>query len=43
VVGNILGLALRASVQKGKIAEAKTVLGLIQRLTSEGGNFADRS
>jgi hypothetical protein len=43
VVGDILGLALRASVQKGKIAEAKTVLGLIQRLTSDGGEFADRT
>jgi len=43
VVGDILGLALRASVQKGKIAEAKTVLGLIQRLSSDGGEFADRT
>jgi hypothetical protein len=43
VVGDILGLALRASVQKGKIAEAKNVLALIQRLTSDGGEFADRT
>jgi hypothetical protein len=41
VVGDILTLALRAGVQKGKIAEAKATLGLIQRLTSNEGIQAD--
>ena len=43
VVGEVLGLALRANVQKGKIDGAKSVLGLIQRLTGTDGGFADQT
>src|SRR2546427_4842895 len=35
VTGEILGLALRADVQKGKIDEAKAVLALLRRLSGE--------
>ena len=41
VTGDILGLALRAYVQTGKIEEAKGVLHLLQRLTSTEGLEAD--
>jgi tetratricopeptide (TPR) repeat protein len=36
LTGEILALALRANVQKGKVNEAKEILGLLRRLTGEG-------
>jgi hypothetical protein len=41
ITGEVLGLALRASVQKGKIDDAKNILKLMQRLTGEDGLLAD--
>jgi len=38
VTGDILGLALRSHIQLGKIAEAKVVLDLMRRLTSQDGS-----
>src|SRR5207244_5032025 len=42
VTGNILGLALRANVQKGETAKAKSILKLLERLSGDddaiGGN-----
>jgi hypothetical protein len=38
LTGEILGLAMRASVQKGKVAEARDILGLLRRLA---GNDRD--
>jgi hypothetical protein len=35
LTGEILGLAMRASVQKGKINEAKQILGLLRRLRGD--------
>jgi hypothetical protein len=43
MTGDILGLALRAQVQKGDIKSAKDTLDLIQRLTGPGGQVADPS
>jgi hypothetical protein len=37
ITGNLLGLALRAHVQKGDIAKAKTLLKLLERLSAEDG------
>jgi hypothetical protein len=42
VTGDILGLALRAQVQKGDLAAAKQTLDLIQRLTSTGDEIPDQ-
>lgn len=39
VTGDLLGLAMRASVQKGKLDDAKKILGLLQRLKGEGVDF----
>jgi hypothetical protein len=43
VVGNVLGLSLRAYVQKGKVADAKEVLQLIGRVTGPEGTLAPSS
>jgi hypothetical protein len=40
VIGKILGLALRASVQKGDVTKGKAILDVLQRLKGEGGNDA---
>jgi hypothetical protein len=37
VTGDILGLALRANVQKGETAKAKSILKLLERLAGEDG------
>jgi hypothetical protein len=39
VIGNLLGLAMRANVQVGKIPEALEVLALLQRVRAEKGAF----
>jgi hypothetical protein len=36
IVGEILGLAMRAHVQKGEVSAARDILGLLRRLTGEG-------
>jgi hypothetical protein len=41
VTGDILGIALRAQVQKGDIKAAQATLDLLQRLTSPAGADAD--
>ncbi len=40
-VGELLGLALRADVQKGKINEARAILDLLRRLTGDGDEAGD--
>jgi hypothetical protein len=40
VIGKILGLALRASVQKGDVTRGKAILDVLQRLKGEAGNDA---
>ncbi len=41
VTGDLLGLALRAEVRKGNIAEAKTLLDTVKRLADDGDQKAD--
>jgi len=41
ITGEVLGLALRANVQKGKMPEAQEILKLIERLRGTEGQFAD--
>jgi hypothetical protein len=41
VTGNLLGLALRANVQKGNIAKAEQILGCLDRLTGEEGGVIE--
>ena len=38
VTGDILGLALRANVQKGDVEKGKAILNVLQRLRDEGGH-----
>ena len=40
VIGKILGLALRASVQNGDVVKGKSILDVLQRLKGEAGNDA---
>ncbi len=39
VTGDVLGLALRASVQKGKVDDARDILKLLERLTGPEGEI----
>ena len=41
VTGDLLGLALRANVQKGNIARAEQILGYLDRLTGEEGGITE--
>ncbi len=43
MTGDILGLALRANVQKGNIEKAKKILGYLDRLTGEEGGLGGGS
>src|ERR1019366_6451740 len=38
VTGDILGLALRANVQKGDVVKGKAILDVLQRLKGDGGD-----
>lgn len=40
VAGEVLGLALRANVQKGKVDDAREILKLVERLTGTEGELA---
>lgn len=42
LTGDILGLALRASVQKGDVEKGKAILDVLQRLSDLEGNKSDR-
>jgi hypothetical protein len=44
VTGDVLGLALRANVQKGNLPKARQILGYLERLSGEdGGGVAETS
>jgi hypothetical protein len=43
VTGEILGFAMRASVQKGKIDQARSILGLLRRLTAEDKGVSEQA